>query len=325
MPPIEFPVFLGASLAKWRRILAPLSVAQILRKLRSRISSALLVWYRRALTLAFKVRNFLRKGAPLQVRVGDAPFRMAPEGATAFDVWSGIRLESADVAFVLRILRPGMTFFDVGANAGLFSLAAGQKLRGRAAALFAFEPRPSTFAILDKNLRLNHLPEIHAVRVAISDTTGEAELFVNSALKDLLNSPQQPSHRHAEAFGGERVQTITLDEFVAQEGIPEVDVMRVDVEGAELLVFRGAQQLLARPDAPVILYGGYSRCTAPFHYHPVELMWFLENFGYEILVLDPRSGRVRRRSPGEGYDAMIVAVKPSHPCFREIAPGKAAA
>ncbi|MGB6884677.1 MAG: FkbM family methyltransferase, partial [Candidatus Acidiferrum sp.] len=96
------------------------------------------------------------------------------------------------------------------------------------------------------------------------------------------------------------------------------DVMKVDVEGAELLVFRGGRNLLARPDAPLILYEGYSWCTAGFHYHPVELMWQLEEFGYECFILEPESGHVRRRIPGESYDAMVVAAKRSHPCYSEI-------
>lgn len=325
MPPIEFPVFLGASLAKWRRILGPLSVPQILRKIRGRIASALLLRYRHGLTLAFKIRNFLSQDAPLQVQVEDVSFLMSPEGSIAFDVWSGIRVESAELNFVLRALRPGMTFFDVGANVGIFTLAAGQKLRGHAAAIFAFEPCRSSLAILEKNLRLNGLSEIHIVRAAISDTTGEAELFVNAPLKDGLNSLREPSHTNAEVVARERVPTVTLDEFMLRAGIRRVDTMKVDAEGAELLVFRGAQQLLARPDAPLILYEGYSWCTAAFHYHPVELMWQLQSYGYELFVLDTPSGRVRRRSPGESYDAMVVAVKPSHPAFQEIARGGAAA
>ena len=93
------------------------------------------------------------------------------------------------------------------------------------------------------------------------------------------------------------------------------------MEGAELLVFRGGRKLLERPDAPLLLYEGYSWCTAGFHYHPVELMWQLERFGYELFVLDAESARVRRRTPGESYDAMVVAAKKSHPCYRELFPG----
>jgi len=92
----------------------------------------------------------------------------------------------------------------------------------------------------------------------------------------------------------------------------------VDVEGAELLLFRGGRKLFKRPDAPLILYEGYSWCTAGFHYHPVELMWQLEELGYELFILDPESGEVHRRTPGESYDAMVVALKKSHPRYGEI-------
>jgi hypothetical protein len=95
--------------------------------------------------------------------------------------------------------------------------------------------------------------------------------------------------------------------------------MKVDVEGAELLVFRGARGLLARADAPLILYEGYSWCTAGFHYHPVEIMWLLETFGYEIFVLDSCSGRARQRIPGESYDHMVAAIKPSHKRYAAVA------
>ena len=94
--------------------------------------------------------------------------------------------------------------------------------------------------------------------------------------------------------GREAVQTITLDDFVARENISRVDVMKVDVEGAELLVFRGGRKLFEGPDAPLILYEGYSWCTSGFHYHPVELMWQLEELGYELFILDPKSGGVCR-------------------------------
>jgi hypothetical protein len=156
--------------------------------------------------------------------------------------------------------------------------------------------------------------------VALSDQTGEAHLYVNADLKDALNSLEDPSHSDAEVVGREAVQTVTLDDFVVREHVSRVDLMKVDVEGAELLVFRGGRKLLQRPDAPLILYEGYSWCTAGFHYHPVELMWHLEALGYELFILDPESGAVRQRIPGESYDAMMVAVKKSHPRYHEVVP-----
>lgn len=325
MPPIEIPVAFGASLAKWRRVYGSLTLLEILQRLRRRISAKIFLLFRSGLGLAFRARNSFTRNAPIHAQARGVAFQLVPEGAIAFHAWSGLRFEHAELEFIVRILRPGMTFFDIGANAGLFTLAAGQKLRGQPAVIFAFEPSSATFTVLEKNLRLNRLPGVRAIRAALSDKTGEAQLFLNAALKDGLNSLQDPSHSDAEVVGRETVETITLDDFLARERIAQVDVMKVDVEGAELLVFRGAPQLLARPDAPLILYEGFTWCTAGFGYHPVELMWLLATLGYEIFVLDTDTGRVRRRSPGESYDAMVVAVKPSHPAYRAITRSEAAA
>lgn len=325
MQPIELPVFLGAPLAKWRRIYGSLTLAEVLRKSRRRISGKIFQWYRDSLALAFQARNLLTRNAAIQASAGGVAFQIVPEGAIAFHTWSRLRFERAELEFILRFLHPGVTLFDAGANIGLFSLAAGRKLQGQLAAIYAFEPCPSTFAILEKNLLLNGLTNVHTVRAALSDQTGEANLYVNAALKDALNSLENPSHADAEVVARELVETITLDDFVAKERIARVDIMKVDVEGAELLVFRGGRNLLARPDAPLILYEGYSWCTAGFHYHPVELMWQLEQFGYELFVLNPESGDVRRRTPGACYDAMVVAAKKTHLRFLEIAPDEATA
>jgi len=318
MQPIELPVFVGAPLAKWRRMYGSLTPVGVLRRIRQRVSGRLFLWYRDGLALAFKARNLVTRDAPIQVSAGGIKFQIVPEGTIAFHTWSGLRFEHAELKFILRVLQPGMTFFDVGANVGLFSLAAGKKLTGHQSSLYAFEPCPSTYANLKANLLKNRLTGARAIRVALSDQTGEANLYVNASLKDALNSLEHPSYSDAEVVGREVVQTITLDDFVARENIARVDVMKVDVEGAELKVFRGGRKLLERPDAPLILYEGYSWCTAGFHYHPVELMWQLEEFGYELFILDPESGGVRQRKSGESYDAMVAAAKRSHPRFSEI-------
>lgn len=315
---IELPVFVGAPLEKWRRMFAFLTPLGVLRTIRKRISGRLFLWYRDGLALAFKARNVVTRNAAIRVSASDVKFQIVPEGTIAFHIWSGMRFERAELEFILRVLQEGMTFFDIGANIGLFSLAAGEKLLGQLSAVYAFEPCPSTFAILEKNLLKNELAMVRAVRVALSDQNGQADLYVNAELKDALNSLQDPSHSDSEVVGREVVQTITLDDFVARENIANVDVMKVDVEGAELLVFRGGRKLLKRPDAPLILYEGYSWCTAGFHYHPVELMWQLEELGYELFILEPESKAVRRRKTGESYDAMMVAVKKTHPRYTEI-------
>jgi FkbM family methyltransferase len=307
MPPTELAIHVGASFARWRRVYGSCSPPEILQKIRRRIASRIFLWHRGALRVAFFLRNLVTRNAPITAHARGAAFQIVPESAIAFDTWSRRRFPQAELEFLLRMLRPGMTFFDVGAHAGIFSLAAGQKLSRKAGLIFAFASSSARFSILEKNLALNDLLEVRAIPSAARGQTGEH------------NSQQNPAHSAAKAVDCASVPAMALDEFVARAGISRVDLMNVDGEGAELLVFRGASQLLQRPDAPLLLYAAYSRRTAAFHYHPVELMWLLASFGYELFVLDAQTGRVRRRSPGEAFDAVVVAVKTAHPRYGEIA------
>jgi len=315
---IELPVFLGAPLAKWRRMLSSSSVWELLHKVRQRISSKVFVLYRKSLALAFRLRNFLTGNAAVKTLVGEMSLALAPEGPMAFHLWSGLRCERAELGFVLDVLQPGMTFFDIGAGCGLFSIAAARKFPGETESIYAFEPCRSTFFTLQRNLLLNKLANVRTWRLALSDRTGDASLL----RKDALDALEDLDYSAAEAPPGEAVETLTLDEFVARENVSRVDVMRVEGQGAELLVFRGGGKLLARMDAPLILYEGDSQCTAGFHYHPVELLWQLEAFGYELFILDDATSSVRRRKPAEGYDATVVAVKQSHSRYDDIFPPK---
>jgi len=86
----------------------------------------------------------------------------------------------------------------------------------------------------------------------------------------------------------------------------------VDTEGAELLIFQGGRGLLTRENAPLILYEGYSWNTKGFGYHPVEIMWLLQDYGYSLFVLDSQTGKIAPRQPAHGYDAMVVAAKSRH-------------
>lgn len=321
MHPIELPVSVGAPLAKWRRVYSTLTVSELLEKIRRRMASRVLLWYRRALELAFKTRNTVTRNATVRGSVGDIEFRIVPEGVIAFETWSGLRSKRTELEFFLRMLQPGMTLFDIGANIGLYSLAAGRKLRGQPSSIYAIEPHASTYAILKQNLSQNELAEVRAIRALLSDRTRCAAPSAGTATRGAQNSLEDPSHASAEAARQELLQTITLDDLVAGQNIARVDLMKVAAEGAEMQVLRGAEKLLERADAPLILYESYSQSTAGFQYHPVELMWHLEALEYELFVLDAASCRARQRTPGECYDAVVVAAKRSHPHYNEIFQG----
>ena len=269
------------------------------------------VAYRGAI-LRFGARNLFLRSKPLRLQVADVCWLMMPKGAVAFEFWTGGYFERNELSFVLRYLRKGMTFVDVGSNVGLFTLAAAKRLEQLGGGMvYAFEPFEWSFGVLRENVRLNNLSNVSLHCTALGNYTGEAVLWINAPWKDGLNTLGKPSHPDSQVIGHVTVPITTIDAFVKAENIPKVDLMKVDVEGGELLVFKGSEDLLRRPDAPVLLYGSQGFLTAGFNYHPVETMWFLQDCGYQFWVLDP-TGKASPRKPEHGYEGMIVAAKPSH-------------
>jgi FkbM family methyltransferase len=263
----------------------------------------------------FPLRNSALRGRALVMNIAGQSCLFLPQGSVAAWIWAGRDLERRELDFVIGGLRPDSIFFDVGANVGLFSIPAGKKLQ--TGKVYAFEPSAATFAQLSENMRLNNLSNSHLVHSAVGDHPGEAVLQINAPGKDGLNTIGNPAHEDSEIIATETVTLITLDDFITENCIPRVDLMKVDVEGAELLVFRGARQLLARPDAPAILYE--SGClTSGFGYHPVETMWLLQRHGYRFFMIDSVTGRITALPGSPPHDAMLIAAKPNHPSYTSL-------
>jgi FkbM family methyltransferase len=263
----------------------------------------------------FPLRNMLLRHRPITVCANGLSYVLAPKGSIPLEMWSGRYFEKQELEFIVGRLQPGMTFVDVGANVGLFSIPAAKKVKH--GNVYAFEPATWTFERLAKNAHLNNVRNLVSLRSAVGDYTGEAILQINAPGKDGLNTIGKPTHEDSEVVNTERVPITTLDEFLIQNSISHVDVMKIDVEGAELFVFRGAAKLLGRPDAPLILYE--SGClTKGFSYHPVETMWLLERHGYSFFVIDSRTGQISIPPSGRAYDAMVIAVKPTHPAYAAV-------
>jgi FkbM family methyltransferase len=268
------------------------------------------VWIR---LFGLPVRNTIFLNRPLTISFNGISVALEPLGATAADIWAGLRCEQHEVSFVLSVLEPGMIFFDVGANAGLFAISAARKIGGKG--IFAFEPCSSTCELLKRNLVLNRLADVNIIQMALGDSIGNAMLQVNASGKDGLNTLGQATHPDSEVVAQEGVRISTVDSFMKEHNVPRVDVIKVDIEGAELMFFRGARELLKRADAPVILYEGFGFLTRGFGYHPVEILWFLESCGYSLFVLNSETGEISELKADYRYDSMVIAIKPRHAAF----------
>ncbi|HVU27882.1 MAG TPA: FkbM family methyltransferase [Verrucomicrobiae bacterium] len=148
--------------------------------------------------------------------------------------------------FCAQFLKPGMVVMDVGANVGLLTRQF-CRLVGEDGRVYSFEPDPLTFQFLEFNTQ--SLANKELTQCAVSDNQELAMLHLNStsgAGNSLLNKTHS-----TESIS---VPCISLDEFLKQRGNPRVDVIKIDVEGAELGVLRGVRQTIARlPDLKLII------------------------------------------------------------------------
>jgi FkbM family methyltransferase len=283
-----------------------------------RLTRRLFLHYRFCLSLMFRMRNLLRQMDPLSFSIEGFNLLLYPKGSIAFNVWTEFQVERRELELMLRAVDLGMTFFDVGANVGLFTLAIGKKLGNSGGQVYSFEPCAETCAIFQHNLRINELTNVHLIQAALTDQVGEGILQLNAAFRDGLNTLGRPTHSDCRIVASQTVSTTTIDHFMEVNDIGRVDALKVDAEGAELLVFMGARKLLERPDAPLILYEGYSWCTAGFNYHPGEIMLFLNQFGYQFFVIDSDMGRLILQPCDHLCDEMVVALKPGDSRFEGL-------
>jgi FkbM family methyltransferase len=144
---------------------------------------------------------------------------------------------------------PGV-ILDVGANVGETAKRFAKEFRDRT--VYAFEPHPETYKALERNIRgLSVVP----IQVALNSTSGEKQLFTyqNSALNSL--SEQTP---FSERFGlsGKAIltRTTTIDTFCTEQQIDRIHILKIDTEGHDLNVLRGASKALSRGAVDFILF-----------------------------------------------------------------------
>ncbi|MGH9164685.1 MAG: FkbM family methyltransferase [Acidimicrobiales bacterium] len=200
--------------------------------------------------------------------------RTAPIEALNFGAY-----EPAELAMVLSLVEPGATVYDIGANVGWYSLRIATTFPD--VTVLAFEPVPATFATLAANIAANACANVTAHNLGFSDHNGTASFFVDASLAVNASLADHSTGAGPGSGSGSEEVTCTirrLDDFVA-DTVGGVDLIKCDVEGAELLVFRGGLSTI-RHHRPAIVAEMLRKWSAPFGYHPNEIIELLADVGY---------------------------------------------
>ncbi len=189
----------------------------------------------------------------------------------------------------LRALPPERCVLDIGANVGYYAvMAAYQRSRVGSGKVFAFEPNPVAFQYLQRNAALNALNNLVALQSAVADQSGQVKLYLSPQGITLGSLLPYSSHLTESC----EVSVITLDEFMAQYPESGIGLMKVDVEGAELLAFKGGKETLCR-DHPVIIYEEVEEAQQEFGYSVSEVRMFLQGLGYHLYEISVESETAR--------------------------------
>jgi FkbM family methyltransferase len=239
---------------------------------------------------------------------------LTAEEVEAFERHGG-HFEARELAFLGGYVRAGMTAIDVGASVGAFTavLARGVGQSGR---VHAFEPLKASRERLNRTLELNGLHDVVVSDLAVSDTTGGALL---SEYGPGFESWSTLAPRAVELEQGAlvaqtktEVQTTTLDAYCADQGIGHIDVLKVDVEGAELRVLDGAGDLLERRAIDLLMLEVADTTLQAAGDSAVALIDRLERSGLRTCVLGESGALVPFRVVGSQLELVnVIALSPS--------------
>jgi FkbM family methyltransferase len=215
--------------------------------------------------------------------------------------------EPNEFAFLDRVLEAGMVFVDVGANDGYYTLFAARRV-GPGGRVVAIEPSSRERAHLERNLARNGIDNVEIVPAALGAAAGHADLHLAHGAHTGHNTLGSFAHDDVVPDSLERVTLDTLDAVVARLGLPRVDVVKIDVEGAEAGVIAGARTVLTTMRPVLMMELSDSALRAQGSSEASLLATLQRELEYEILVFSIRSGLPETLANNATLSANIVAV-----------------
>ena len=216
------------------------------------------------------------------------------------------RHETETIDHLDQLATPGMTMLDIGAHVGYYSRRYA-KILGENGRIFAFEPHPRTFATLQHNVK--GLPQVTAVQLALAEQEGTAELhdYLMMSASGSLHYDEsmvalQKSQTHdsdiapriGQTFAAQSftVRTTPVDDFLATQNIDHVDLVKMDIEGAEIGALRGMRRTIANSPNMILVMEYNPQALKAFGHDPVAALQEVRGMGFSQLDAIEADGRL---------------------------------
>lgn len=197
---------------------------------------------------------------------------------------SFVEVERAERIFYLETLREGMTVFDVGANVGELTLLF-SRFAGASGSVHAFEPCGQAFERLEAVCRAASLRNVRLNRLALAEDETSVSLHVYDEDYMSWNTravrPLEDYGIDVKPLGVEQAPATTLDLYCERNGVAEIDLLKVDVEGAEFQVFVGARRMLHERRVRCVTFE-FGQTTFDMGNSPDRIEAYMRDAGYEL-------------------------------------------
>lgn len=221
------------------------------------------------------------------------------------------QFEKDEFSFMEHYIKPGYVVYDIGANIGLHSLYLSNMI-GPEGRCYSFEPTKGTFDSLNENVKLNGFTNIETLNLALSDKEETLQIYKSTNGYDAWNSLGGFQKIGNNQYDLENVSCIPMDRFL--ELHPEVrhpDFLKIDTEGWELHVLRGAYNLL-KNEAPVIMMEYAQRNLNLTNTKQSDLYDYLSTLGYTLYQYDYKQNRFDAISRDDVFEYInVIATKTS--------------
>ena len=257
------------------------------------------------------LRRLARCDDGAEVRRGGVNWSLDLREGIDFAIYLTGYFEPRTVAAYRRILAPGRVAVDIGANMGAHTLHLSGCV-GRDGRVLAFEPTAEAYCRLARNIAINpelgrRIDAMQTMLVATPDTAPEPTVYASWPLR----SPSDAHDLHlGVALSTEGANISTLDDAVAAAGLDRVDLIKLDVDGHELDVLRGARTILKQHHPAIVME------LSPYTIEergqdPSELIALLQDQGYRFYDLAGRSLATANRPVPKipaGYSMNVLAI-----------------
>jgi FkbM family methyltransferase len=209
--------------------------------------------------------------------------------------------EPYETQLISSIIKPGNVVLDIGANIGYYTLIFA-KLVGQDGKVFAFEPEPANFRIIEKNVSINGYSNVILEQKAVSNRNEKKKLYLN---KENAGMHRIYKSQYVNVDSVE-IETVSLDDYFSNYR-GRIDFIKMDIEGSEITALEGMQTTLQRQNNVKLLVAFDSLAIREYGYKPEQYIDLIMSNGFRVYFVNSRTKDLKLVKPADLRDLIKLA------------------